>query len=149
MVLKGVATVRAVGQGTAFLADSRSQHKGYPMAGASPQVPFLPSLTPVSPPIPAHQRSLYKGRLVLGKQQWAESSGFHCFSKISLRGMTASKVRVGQEGGAAGPPHSFGQSSCIFSKKDFNCLRKIMSRHLSIHADREMRRQKGLGVNSR
>lgn len=49
MVSKGVATVRAVGQGTAFLADSRSQREGHPMAGASSQVPFLPSLTPAPP----------------------------------------------------------------------------------------------------
>ena len=109
MVLKGVATVRAVGQGTAFLADSRSQHKGHPGWCQSPGA--LPPVADSPPyPVPAHQRSIYKGHLVLGKQQWGKSSGFHCFSNISLRGMTTSgHTSEGEgEGECEGGPRRWG-----------------------------------------
>lgn len=96
-------TVRAVGQGTAFLADSRSQHKGHPMAGASPQVPFLPSLTP-SP----CQYLLIRGASTKGVWSWESNSGgeqwLPLFSKISLRGMTASRVRWAKEVGLQALP---------------------------------------------
>ena len=80
MVSKGVATVRAVRQGIAFLADSRSQP--WPPYGWCQFSGALPPITdPRSPPIPAHQRSLYKGHLVLGKRQWGREQWFPLFFK--------------------------------------------------------------------
>ena len=76
MVLKGVATVRAVGQGIAFLADSRSQHKGHPGWCQSPG-----ALPPVAdhPPTSLPQYLLIRGastkgiglrKATVGEEQW-------------------------------------------------------------------------------
>ena len=72
MVLKGVATVRAVGQGIAFLADSRSQHKGHPgwcqSPGALPPVADSPPNT-CSSEEPLERASGLR-KATVGEEQW-------------------------------------------------------------------------------